>query len=68
MKHSTSWMIFKEFIYGIQMKSLYGYKLVRAAKQSEKMWQLAQKESHKAVYTIYLEEKANICMICYIFE
>ena len=31
------------------MKNLYGFKLVRAAKRSEKMQQVVQKESHKAV-------------------
>ena len=35
-------MVFKE-------KKLYGYNLVRAAKQSKKMQQVVQTESHKAV-------------------
>ena len=44
-------MIFKKFIwsYGIQIKNLYGYKLVRAAKRSEKMQQVVQNKSHEAV-------------------
>ena len=44
-------MIFKKLIYsyGIQIKKLYGYKLVRDAKQSEKMQQVVQKESHETV-------------------
>ena len=34
MKHSSSWMILKELIYtyGIQIKNLYSYKLVRPTK------------------------------------
>ena len=44
-------MIFKKFIYSysIQIKDLYGYKLVRAAKQYEKMQQVVKKESQKTV-------------------
>ena len=44
-------MIFSKFIYSysIGVKDLYGYKLVRAAKQSEKIQEVAQKESHVAV-------------------
>ena len=43
---------FKKFIfysYGIQINSLYDYKLVRAGKRSEKMQQVVQKESHKTM-------------------
>ena len=70
MKHSSSWMILKELIYtyGIQIKNLYSYKLVRPTKWSEKMHQVVQKESHKAAKTIYLEEKGNICVIYYVFK
>ena len=32
------------------------------------MQQVVQKESHEAVQTIYLEEKANIPMIHYVFK
>ena len=35
--------------YGIQIKHLYGYNSGRAAKRSEKMQQVVQKESHKVV-------------------
>ena len=40
---------------------------MKAAKQSEKMQQVEQKESDKAVQTIYLEEKANIWLIYYFY-
>ena len=46
--------------YGIQIKTLYGYKLVGTVKRSEKMIQEVQ--------TIYLEEKANIRVIYYVFN
>ena len=51
MKHSSLWMIFEKvaFPYGIQTKKLYGCKLVKAAKRSEKMQQVVQKESHEAL-------------------
>ena len=44
-------MIFKKIIYSynIQIKDFYVYKLVRAAKQYEKMQQVVKKESQKAV-------------------
>ena len=63
-------MIFKKFIYSysIQIKDLYGYKLVRAAKQYEKMQQVVKKESQKAVSTSYSEEKTNIQVIHYVFK
>ena len=32
------------------------------------MQQVVQKESQKALQTTYLEEKANICVISYIFK
>ena len=40
---------FKKIIYsyGIQIKYLYGYEPVRAAKWSEKIQQVVQKESHE---------------------
>ena len=71
MKRFSSWMIFIKFIhsyYGIQVKKLYGYKLVGAAEQSEKMQQVVQKESREAVWTIYLEEKVNIQVIYCVFK
>ena len=40
---------------------------MRAVKRSDKMKQVVQKESHEAVWPIYLEEKANFCVICYVF-
>ena len=48
-------------------KKLYGYEPVRAAKRYEKMQQVVYKESHDAMYTIYLK-KANICMLYYVFK
>ena len=50
-KHSSLWMVFRKFIYsyGNQINNLCSYKIVRAAKLSEKMQQVVQKESHKAV-------------------
>ena len=63
-------MIFKKFMYsyGMQIKNLCDYKLVRATKQSEMMQQVLQRESHEAVWTIYLEGKVNIYLIYYVFK
>ena len=42
--------VFKKIIYSynIQIKILYGYKLVRAAERSEKIQEVVQKELHEA--------------------
>ena len=37
------------YSYGIQITNLYGYKLVRVPKRSEKMQQVVQTESQEAV-------------------
>ena len=58
---------FKKFIYshGIQIKYLSGYKLVRAAKRSEKMQLKVQKEWHEAQHSrdllhVYINENAFV--------
>ena len=56
------------YSYCIQIKILWNYAVVRAAKRSEKMQQVVQKESHEAVETIYVEEKTNIRVIYYVFK
>ena len=61
-------IIFKKFIYSKKMfVQLWTCDSCKAV-SPENMQQVVQKELHKAVWTIYLEEKANIRVICYIFN